>query len=163
MFLDPHVGFLPPPASHADPGLLIKSGVTDARTHAPRTMARIPDPRVHAHLHLHLPTHTLFVISIKERAHFRDQFAPFDVFLGATPAAVKDFPGTVLRFPLRSPELAATSLIKQTPYPPERVLEAFERFTRVAPHAVLFLRHVRELRLGVLEADGTTRTPLVNS
>ena len=68
--------------------------------------------------------------------HFPDSFAPFRGVFGCDMATAYD--GTLFRFPLRTPDLAASSDIKPRPYSPDDVLGLFRGFKEEAAHALLY-------------------------
>ena len=81
---------------------------------------------------------------------FPDQFAPLLRF-GNTMTA--PFNGTLFRFPLRTPETAARSDIKNEPYPPGAVRDLLRTFQESVSHTLLFLKHVRRISVYV-RSDG---------
>ncbi|KAG6593272.1 Sacsin, partial [Cucurbita argyrosperma subsp. sororia] len=75
---------------------------------------------------------------------FPDQFSPY-LHFGCD--MQKPFPGTLFRFPLRSPALASRSEIKKEAYAPEDVLSLFYSFSEVASDALLFLTNVKTISI----------------
>jgi hypothetical protein len=68
----------------------------------------------------------------------------------------QSFPGTVLRLPLRTAELARASKISPKAFTAGDVEELFQKFTSEAPESMLFLRTVETLSLRVWE-DGAAQ------
>ncbi|KAJ6531217.1 hypothetical protein B0H19DRAFT_1384430, partial [Mycena capillaripes] len=86
-----------------------------------------------------------------EGDNYRDQLAPFDDFL----AAARTFPGTVVRLPLRSPQQATKSSIKQTAVDPSEIQALFLDFVQKELSVVmLFLKHIRSICLKVMDSEG---------
>eukprot|EP01059_Diplonema_ambulator_P002003 TRINITY_DN11645_c0_g1_i2.p1 TRINITY_DN11645_c0_g1~~TRINITY_DN11645_c0_g1_i2.p1 ORF type:complete len:4230 (+),score=966.32 TRINITY_DN11645_c0_g1_i2:1519-12690(+) len=89
---------------------------------------------------------------------FSDQFTPykqktpyFNCSLDAR------FEGTLFRFPLRTEETAAKSAIKKQAYSLQQAEELLASFCEGAEELLLFLKHVRSVKVMVKEADGTVR------
>jgi sacsin len=58
-----------------------------------------------------------------------------------------NFPGTLFRFPLRTPELAEESDISKSPYTEQSVHNLIASFKKEAPLALLFLKYVESIKL----------------
>ncbi|KAJ7172036.1 hypothetical protein C8R46DRAFT_1190033 [Mycena filopes] len=86
-----------------------------------------------------------------EASQFHDQLVPFADLLGS-----KDFfPGTIVRLPLRTVEQAPRSTIKQTAVEASEIVTLFRDFVEKELSVVmLFLKHVRSIRLKVIDAGG---------
>ncbi|KAH9612108.1 hypothetical protein KSS87_002588 [Heliosperma pusillum] len=83
---------------------------------------------------------------------FPDQFSPF-LYFGCD--LQNHFPGTLFRFPLRTPSVAPRSQIKQEGYAPEDVLSLFSSFSQVVSETLLFLRRVKSISLYVKDGTNT--------
>ncbi len=59
------------------------------------------------------------------------------------------FPGTLFRFPLRTPELAPQSQISKIPYTYQSIQNLITSFKREAPYLLLFLKHVECIAISV--------------
>lgn len=86
-------------------------------------------------------------------ATWPDLLTPF-VAAGLKPGAIHH-DGTVFRLPLRSPERAAKSEIRDEPFTVEDFRALSERFTEVADDSLLFLRHVLGVEVGEIPDDST--------
>ena len=84
---------------------------------------------------------------------FPDQFAPLLRF-GNTMTV--PFNGTLFRFPLRTPDTAARSDIKNEPYPAAAVRDLLRTFQESVSHTLLFLKHVRRISVYV-RSEGEPR------
>ena len=79
-----------------------------------------------------------------------DQFAPYSIpglppFYPSSPTA---YPGTIMRFPLRTPEQAARSDLRpRLSYTPDMVLALFHLFIEERERPILFLHHVQRIEL----------------
>lgn len=82
---------------------------------------------------------------------FPDQFSPY-LHFGCD--MQKAFPGTLFRFPLRSPALASRSEIKKEGYAPEDVISLFYSFSEVASDALLFLTNVKTVSIFIKDDIG---------
>uniref|UniRef100_A0A9I9DSX1 RING-type domain-containing protein n=1 Tax=Cucumis melo TaxID=3656 RepID=A0A9I9DSX1_CUCME len=82
---------------------------------------------------------------------FPDQFSPY-LHFGCD--MEKPFPGTLFRFPLRSPALASRSEIKKEGYAPEDVISLFYSFSEVASDALVFLTNVKTISIFVKDDIG---------
>ncbi|KAJ7172033.1 hypothetical protein C8R46DRAFT_1084593 [Mycena filopes] len=91
-----------------------------------------------------------------EGAAYPDQLAAFDKSLH--PDAVGNFPGTVVRLPLRTANQAIKSTIKPTVVDPTLIETLFEEFVEKELSVVmLFLKHIRHISLKVISPDGRER------
>ena len=57
------------------------------------------------------------------------------------------YPGTLFRFPLRTPEMAEKSDISKSPYTEQSVHNLISSFKKEAPVSLLFLKHVESIKL----------------
>ncbi|KAI1285128.1 hypothetical protein EDD11_001035, partial [Mortierella claussenii] len=57
----------------------------------------------------------------------------------------KPYPGTIFRFPLRTPEQAKTSLLSKKAYTVEKVLEMLMMLKDEALKGILFLKHIEKV------------------
>ncbi|KAJ7137800.1 inositol-pentakisphosphate 2-kinase-domain-containing protein [Mycena epipterygia] len=88
-----------------------------------------------------------------EGTSYRDQLATFDRFI---PDSTGDFfNGTVVRLPLRTPQQASTSTIKQVAVDPSEIKILFKDFVEKELSVVmLFLKHIRSIRLEIIDSNG---------
>lgn len=84
-------------------------------------------------------------------SQFPDQFKPY-LLLGCD--LESEYKGTLFRFPLRSTEAAQTSEIKPAAYQMDEVYELVSSFRRLGPDALLFLKHIRNIKIYELDSDG---------
>eukprot|EP00112_Aurelia_sp_Birch-Aquarium-sp1_P008740 Seg1971.4 transcript_id=Seg1971.4/GoldUCD/mRNA.D3Y31 product=Sacsin protein_id=Seg1971.4/GoldUCD/D3Y31 len=87
------------------------------------------------------------------RGYLEENFP--DIYKTFLPEILKNDQSAIFRLPLRNVEMASNSLIKQTIMTVETVKEMFEKFAEVGPEAILFLRHVKSVRLMVINERGT--------
>ncbi|KAL9266715.1 Sacsin-like protein, partial [Drosera capensis] len=106
------------------------------------------------------PTHPGLRIRFVGRTileQFPDQFSPF-LYFGCDLQHL--FPGTLFRFPLRSPSVAHRSQIKKEAYSPEDVISLFSSFSKVVSETLLFLRKVKSISIFV--KDGSSEMQLIH-
>ena len=82
---------------------------------------------------------------------FPDQFKPY-LLLGCD--LQSEYKGTLFRFPLRTSAAASQSEIKKEAYPVEEVLQLVDKFRQMGPDALLFLKHIRDINIYEVGADG---------
>ncbi|KAJ7685605.1 hypothetical protein DFH06DRAFT_1075137 [Mycena polygramma] len=88
---------------------------------------------------------------VTERDAYRDQLVPFDSLL----SSAGDFSGTVVRLPLRTPQQATQSNIKQTAVDPSEIRGLFHDFVEKDLSVVmLFLKHIRSISLKIIDHEG---------
>ncbi|KAJ7024298.1 hypothetical protein C8F04DRAFT_1239748 [Mycena alexandri] len=88
---------------------------------------------------------------VKESSQYPDQLGPFADLLDST----DNFPGTIVRLPLRSAEQASRSNIKQTSVDAAEIVTLFQDFVEKELSVVmLFLKHIRSIRLKVINSEG---------
>ena len=78
-----------------------------------------------------------------------------DIYKTFLPDILTNDQSAIFRLPLRNRKMASNSLIKETMVTVETVIEMFEKFAKVGPEAILFLRHVKSVRLMVINERGT--------
>ena len=78
-----------------------------------------------------------------------------DIYKTFLPEILTNDQSAIFRLPLRNREMASNSLIKETMVTVKTVIEMFEKFAKVGPEAILFLRHVKSVRLMVINERGT--------
>jgi len=83
-------------------------------------------------------------------SQFPDQFKPY-LLLGCD--LESEYKGTLFRFPLRNAESAKASEIKTAAYGIDDVYELLTNFRRLGPDALLFLKHIRTIKIYELESD----------
>lgn len=64
------------------------------------------------------------------------------------------YPGTLFRFPLRSSATASTSDIKSSPTTAAQALELLHSLAEVLPHALLFLKSLKQIEVYVIGDTG---------
>ena len=70
-----------------------------------------------------------------------------DIYKTFLPDILTNDQSAIFRLPLRNRKMASNSLIKETVVTIETVIQMFEKFAEVGPEAILFLRHVKSVRL----------------
>src|SRR6218665_3448779 len=84
----------------------------------------------------------------RKLSHLIDQFKPyngiFDCDLSAD-SAMTSYPGTLFRFPLRTPQQASTSEICKKCYSYQEMMLLLELLSKSSHHLLLFTQHVRKI------------------
>ncbi|KAJ7481164.1 hypothetical protein B0H11DRAFT_1915714 [Mycena galericulata] len=89
---------------------------------------------------------------VEEGAAYCDQLAPFKRFLGGS---IGGFSGTVVRLPLRTPQQAPKSTIKQIAVDASEIEKLFHDFVEKELSIVmLFLKHIRSISLVIINTKG---------
>ena len=86
-------------------------------------------------------------------SQFPDQFKPY-IMLGCD--LKSEYAGTLFRFPLRKQDSAQHSEIKKVPYTAEDVDGLVDSFRRLGPDALLFLKHIRQIKIFEMDESGET-------
>ena len=84
-------------------------------------------------------------------SQFPDQFKPY-LMLGCD--LENEYKGTLFRFPLRDVDSAKNSEIKTAAYNMDEVNDLVQNFRRLGPDALLFLKHIRNIKIYELESEG---------
>ena len=134
--------------------------LTDVPSFVSRNFVVIFDPHGH-HLGNHIrdkskPGVKMDFVDIPIAKRFPDQFQPYEGMFGCSVKDRKPFDGTLFRLPLRTKHQAAVSEIKSEPYGERNIAEALNALRQVAVKIMLFLNHVRQVKVYILKKDSSS-------
>jgi hypothetical protein len=89
---------------------------------------------------------------------YPDLLAPFEA--AGLPIGAHDFDGTIFRLPLRTEQQAVRSEIRKKPFGPENAQAIIAEIVRSREYLLLFLKHIEELHVSEITADGNRREVL---
>lgn len=74
----------------------------------------------------------------------------------------KEFPGTMIRLPLRNVEQSAKSLVSHESFTVEQMRETLLQLSEVASHLILFLKNVEQIGISIIDSSSSSTLQLTN-